>query len=252
MEERAERAERTKNDGDIRMAILKTVAYADLFDFPLKAGEIQRYLHQVEADQIQVDRSLAALVGSESRLNQVDDYYMLPQRERIVETRRERTQTAAQLWPQALHYGHMLARFPYIRMVALTGALAVENAISEDDLDYFIVTEPGRVWLTRAFTLLLVRAEARRGITLCPNYFLSGSALALDQKNLYVAREITQMVPLSGRRVYNQLREQNLWTRDFLPNASGAPNEQAILDREVGWPSTHERTVVLWRARECA
>lgn len=69
--------------------------------------------------------------------------------------------------------------------------------------------------------ILIVRMAARQGITLCPNYFVAERALAFQTHNLYIAREIAQMVPLTGFTMYQRLRHLNRWTGDFLPNAEG-------------------------------
>jgi hypothetical protein len=108
-------------------------------------------------------------------------------------------------------------------MVAVTGSLAVNNVGSHIDIDYFIVTADDYLWLCRAFVIGVVRLAAVRGVTLCPNYFLSERALLLSDRNLYTAHEVTQMIPLSGAPQYTALREANHWTDDYLPNASGLP-----------------------------
>jgi hypothetical protein len=219
---------------ELDQAILKTIAYADIFDFPLKQGEILRYLLAVESSEEILAERLNHLVQVKARLANLGEYYMLPQRESIASIRQSRERVSQKLWPLAVRFGAMLAAFPYVRMVAVTGALAVNNPVDEDDLDYFVVTQPGRVWITRAFTLLLVRLQARRGITICPNYFISENALRLDPQNIYVAREISQMVPLSGRSLYDRLRSENAWTANLLPNASGSPGQMDISHSRQG------------------
>jgi hypothetical protein len=108
-------------------------------------------------------------------------------------------------------------------MLAVTGSLAVNNAESRADIDYFIVTEPGHLWTCRALALAIGRLAARQGFNLCPNYIVTTRALAFPDQNLYAAHEIAQMVPLSGLDVYAEIRRRNAWVADFLPNADGAP-----------------------------
>lgn len=204
-------------------AIVHTVAYVDVFDYPLTAAEIHRYLKGVAAPAGAV---LALLENHQlvpRRLARQGDYFMLPGREEIAAIRQRRAARAAQLWPLARAYGHQIARLPFVHMVAVTGSLAVNNVVKEADIDYLVVTEPGRVWLTRAMTILLVRLAARRGVVLCPNYFLAAHALTFDSHNLYAAHELVQMVPLYGPDVYARLRQANRWTEQFLPNALGQP-----------------------------
>ena len=207
----------------LEQAILQTVAYADVFDYPLTFEEIHRYLVAFVAPP----ETTRAILGNghlvPKRLSRCRGYLTLPGHEAIVELRRTREQIASQLWPRAIHYGHILAQLPFVRMVALTGALAMNNVEADADLDYLIVTAPGRLWVCRALVIVLVRLAAQRGDIICPNYFLTERALNLQERNLFTAHEMTQMVPLSGREVYERMRQINSWTEDFLPNAIGAP-----------------------------
>jgi hypothetical protein len=105
-------------------------------------------------------------------------------------------------------------------MVAVTGALTMDNAEPETDVDYLIVTAPDRLWLCRAMIIILVvKPAARHGIEVCPNYLLSERALSIAEHNLFTAHEMTQMIPLTGLEVYHRMRQINEWTTYFLPNA---------------------------------
>jgi hypothetical protein len=118
----------------------------------------------------------------------------------------------------ALNYGRMLGSLPFIRMVALTGSLAVMNSSRNADFDYMLVTAPNRVWTARAFALLLNRITRLFGHTLCPNLIVSENALAWSVHDIYSARELCQMIPVTGKHVYRMLMDTNQWTKDFLPN----------------------------------
>lgn len=211
-------------DASLIEAIVRTVAYADVFDYPLRADEVHRYLLEREAPASTIKHLLSNGYLVPQRLSRQQDYFALPGRETIVTTRQQRAEIAAALWPLAIYYGRLIARLPFVRMVAVTGSLAVNNADAHADVDYLIVTANDRVWLARACVILVVRlARRRHQLELCPNFILSERALAFPP-TLYNAREIVQMVPLAGLETYHQLRQSNQWTTNFLPNAAGLPD----------------------------
>jgi hypothetical protein len=105
-------------------------------------------------------------------------------------------------------------------MVALTGSLAVMNVSKEADFDYMLITARGRLWTARAFSLLLNRITEKLGHMLCPNLILAETALEWPQHDLYSARELYQMIPITGMDVYERLIQANAWAKEFLPNNS--------------------------------
>jgi hypothetical protein len=222
-------------DNALELAILRTLAYADVFDYPLRPAEVHRYLVGVPASREDVNQAMRAGSLLRNHATQVYGYYTLRGREELVYRRWLRERVSMELWPRAAHYGRLMAGLPFVRMVAVTGALAMNNVAGRVDLDYLIVTEPGRLWLCRSLVILLVRWAGLRGMVICPNYFISENALSISTRNLYTAHELTQMVPLSGLQVYRRMREANRWAQEYLPNALGPPNPfQAIQVDEVG------------------
>jgi hypothetical protein len=203
-------------NGDLRRAVLEALAYSDIFEFPLRLEEIHRFL-PLRASMEEV----ADIVGELGvEIETQGGYYFLARRGKIVELRRERELRSRSLLPLALKYGRILGFLPFIRMVALTGSLAVMNVSKEVDFDYMLVTQPGRLWTARAFALLLNRMTKQLGHTLCPNLIVSEAALEWPLHDLYSARELYQMIPISGMDVYQRLIHANAWAKEFLPNCS--------------------------------
>jgi hypothetical protein len=196
---------------------MATVAYADLFDFPLDAAEVQRDLIGLAASDVQIAGALGQLCRSGELLAD-GAYLVLPGRRGLAETRWERSERAARMWPVAQRLGETLARFPYVRLVAVTGSLAAGNPDVRADIDYLIVTAPGRLWTVRALAILLVRLARQAGVALCPNYLLSTQALALEHQDLFTAHELLQATPVAASAVYRRMLDSNRWAERWLPN----------------------------------
>jgi hypothetical protein len=201
----------------LERAVFEAVAYADVFDFPVTSEEIRQAL-PMTASRAAVAEALAPEGALAGWVSTAGAFRVLAGRESLVEARRRRGEASAGLMRRGVRYGWLLARLPFVRMVAITGSLAVENAEAGDDVDYLIVTAKGRLWLARALAMLIVRLAKLRGLTLCPNYLLSEAALALTERDSYTARELLQMRLVSGSEVYARMLAENAWRREVLPN----------------------------------
>ena len=108
-----------------------------------------------------------------------------------------------------------LSLIPTIKLVALTGSFAANNAKKKDDIDLFIVTSAHTLWLTRPICLLFPKI-------FCFNLWLDESALSVPQSKhtLYTAHEILQAKPLFDRtNIYAKFIYSNPWTQKYLANA---------------------------------
>ena len=210
---------------EIQQAVLQTIKYADIFSYPLTYAEICRYLVSVCAD-IEAVKSAVTSLQEAGQVSVVDDFVCLHGHEQHIITRNTRKEKSAHLWQAARRYAGLIQRLPFVRMVAVTGSLAMDNVDERADIDYLIVTKAGRLWLCRLLIIFLVKwAEKRDHVTLCPNFILSQNALELQSHNLFTARELTQMIPLTGLDIYQHIRQLNAWVDDFLPNAPTAPEK---------------------------
>jgi hypothetical protein len=213
----------------VKEAILRTVAYADVFDYPLTAHEIHRYLAGTQARPSVVQHALGDRLLPCGELVENRGYISLPGRESIVATRLQRQVISGRLWRKGLRYGLAIARLPFVRFVAITGTLAVNNAEYDADIDYLIAVVAGRVWLARQLCLVLVYLGRAERVTICPNYVISTQALDQFERSFFTAHELANMVPLYGLDVHQELLRANAsWAQDYLPNAFSERRAPAV------------------------
>jgi hypothetical protein len=207
----------------VRSGLLLAVAYGDVFDYAMTVDEVQRYLVGRRASAYTVKQLIREEVLQTKRLSQQGEAVCLAGREELFAIRRRRQASAQTRWQAARAYGRILAGLPFVRMVAVTGSLAMDNLEAGGDIDYLVVTAAGRLWLCRAMAILVVRWAALSGVRLCPNYFISQDSLESQPHNLYNAHELAQMVPLNNMELYSRMRASNAWSGWYLPNAQRAP-----------------------------
>ncbi len=210
----------------LEAAVLETLAYFDVFDFAPRLEELHRYLHHVRTSPADLSRALEALLASR-RIHSRNGLFVLAGRRSLLDRRDSTSPENARRLQVAFGYGRLLARLPFIRMVAVTGSVAMQNGGSGSDYDYLLATAAGRVWLGRAFAILLGRWSGLRGATLCPNVILSERALIWSRRDIYSAHELTQMIPVAGLDLYRRFRSFNDWTYAYLPNAADAPRPES-------------------------
>ena len=200
---------------ELDRAILHTVTYAGLFESPLGLEELERSLLDVGADAPLIAERLGRPY-LRRRLTVSGGQVHPAGRERWLAARETRRRHTRRLLERHGRFLRLLARFPFVRLVALSGACAHDNA-ADDDVDVFLVTRRGRAWaVALALTLLAKAAGVRR--TLCLNYIVDEDAMALPERDVFTAFEIVGMKPLAGRSTYRRFVAANRWASGRFPN----------------------------------
>ncbi len=198
----------------LERAILETLAYSDIFEYPLRADEVHRYLPlRANLDDVQSGLNRAPHVDSKN------GFYFLAGRAHLVDIRLQRADASLRPYNWSHRLGRILSLIPFVRMVGLTGSLAMLNLSKAADMDFMLVTAPNRLWTARAFAVTFGRFMRLFGHRICVNLLVTENALLWPQHDLYSAHEMCQMIPITGLDVYHDLRNINQWTERFLPNA---------------------------------
>lgn len=209
-------------------AVLKTLLYADIFDYPLKLYEIHKWLIYKKVTLRQVEKAIEKL-RVKGKAERVKDYCFLTNRRRLVAKRAARAQQSANFLRKAKLIAFILQLIPWIQLIGISGGLAMENADGSDDIDLFIITTKNRMWLSRLILIVIldilrIRRQPKMNSKkasgkLCLNILLEEDKLSQENKDIYVAHEVLQMKPLWFRgKVYQKYLQDNTWVFEFLPN----------------------------------
>lgn len=202
----------------INKNILATLAYFDMFNYPLTRGEIFLFLQQKHS-QYDLDITLRYMVASQSIFN-FGTFYTLKNDTSLVKRRVEGNRKAADLMITARKVSDLLIRFPYVRGIAVSGSLSKNYADDDSDIDLFIITAKNRLWIARTImhTFKKLTFLVNKQHYFCMNYYVDEAELQIKEKNIYTATEVVTLIPLQGDALFEQFFAANSWTQDYLPN----------------------------------
>ncbi len=208
----------------LRERCLATLAYFDLFDYPLTIEELHRYLF---GEQPSPGELKDFLDGHRDIVSRQDGYYFLKGRDLIVVSRDEREKISLQYWKKTRRYLPFIQFVPFVRMVGVCNTLAINNATSESDIDLFIVARKGRLFFVRFLTLLLfaflgVRRHGNKiAGRFCLSFYCDETAMDLEKiqsghEDVYLPYWVLTMRPVYGREAYEKFARDNVWISRYF------------------------------------
>ena len=218
---------------NIRQDIIAALAYFDLFDYPLTQAEIRQFApgqHTARA----VANELRVLL-TEKLVYHNDGLFLLRDEPALVQRRRKGNRQARALLQKATRVARLIAAFPFVRGVAVSGSLSKNYADEDSDIDLFIITAANRLWLARTLLHGLKKLSflVGREQYFCMNYFIDEAGLEIREKNIYTATEIATLLPLQGSAAFDAFFRANNWSLGFLPNHR--LRVSYVQDRKASW-----------------
>ncbi len=248
----------------VEKEILKTISYFNFFGYQPTFAEIYVFL-SIKISKKQLFQSLDILTKKKvifESINTLEEYsknnkkYTLGRYgiEKLQITNYElqslliRQAESKKKLERIQPFINVLSKFSQIKLIGLSGSMAMMNAVKNDDVDLFIITKHNRLFTGRLISLLLaqiigVRRKRMAGGKLqaennkdkvCLNLFFDEAGLRVPKfkRNEYVAHEVLQMKPIINKnQAYERFLEANKWVYGIFPNAKITSSKSQITNK---------------------
>jgi hypothetical protein len=216
------------------LAVLRSVIYASLFDYPLTLEQVCATLVEVRADEPTVAGWWRESEFLQAAIEHRDGLYFPAGRGDLVGTRTRREALSRDLLERDRRLLALVSGMPFVRMVAVSGSLAHLNAEAPADLDLFVITAPHRVWSVTLAVLVTARLLGWRK-RMCLNYVISERALSIAPADLFSANQIIHLRPIVGHEVFAGFIDANPFVRVFYPNfqASAVSDQLSAVSHQL-------------------
>jgi hypothetical protein len=206
----------------LEVAVLRTVAYASLFDYPLTPEQVGASLVGAAADEAAVLACYRSSPWLQAVVEYAEGFLFLRGRRDVVAERRAREIRTRALVTRHRRVLRIICALPFVRLVALSGSAAHGNVGPDGDLDLFVVTAGARVWsVTLAIVAITRLLGCRKAV--CANYVVSERALACDPADLFTANQILHLRVLAGEPLFGAVMAANPFVAAYYPGWRRVP-----------------------------
>ncbi|MDP2647757.1 MAG: hypothetical protein Q8P35_00725 [Candidatus Yanofskybacteria bacterium] len=221
---------------NIRNAILATLAYYDVFEYPLTSFEIYKYLvnpgrieNKTEGvGDIRLANVLAELddMQKTGRIIERNGYFFLSEdRSGNYEKRIDREKLSARKWQKLMRVARWFPLVPYVRGILVSGSMAINNSHGESDFDILVITKAGRLYtcrillsfLTALFGVRRTKDDKIAPDKFCFNHYLTDANLFIPSESLYNAQTYVNLKPVFVcEGVWVKFFLDNLWLNKYV------------------------------------
>jgi hypothetical protein len=228
----------TKNSSSLKQAIRETIAFFDLFDYPMTPFEIWKWLWfpgQEKATSIQ-DIFFMLSGGALARsVEERNGYYFLAGRQNTIEIRNRRYNITDRKFKRAILASRIFKIIPWVKMIAVGNMIGAHNLKEEGDIDLFIIAEEGRVWITRFFCIAIIIFLGLRPQPgdirdkICLSFFITENNMLMNElmikdSDSYFVFWLACLIPIYNKEsTFERFMAANGWVNEFLPNWEPAP-----------------------------
>lgn len=205
--------------------MVATLAWFAVLGRPLSVRELQRLLLKTKANQ----RQIAAALESLGPVVRQREGLWTVRGARVRWPNRKSARWSRRKWRRLRMAVRLLRWVPYLRMIAAANTLADKTIRPDSDIDVFIVTAHGRMYLARTLVtgVLQFFGLRRHGRKvrdrICLSFFVTDGALdlspiAFEPYDIYLAFWVAELEPvLDAGGTHQKFLEANRWAGNFIP-----------------------------------
>lgn len=217
---------------ELEKAIFRTLVYFAYFQFPLTKREV--FLWLLSPGRSYTQEEVASCMKTSEwlkvRIDRAGIYVSLKHCADWVKEREKKYRDAERKHRKAWWAAQFMMCIPGVEGVAVCNSLAWNATNKESDIDFFVVTQPGKVWTARLLTnaplrLLGMRPGEAAQDPLCLSFFTDQDTLNLehvreDGEDWYLAYWVTSLKWIAGpQSLAEKFWMQNAWVKNVLPHA---------------------------------
>ena len=208
------------SNGFVKENVLRTLLYYDIFSHPLNGDELFIFQHRNSLSKPEIQEALKELTSNgESEISHSEGYFYVKPCDHYVKLRKEKEIYSKKMWRIARLVTHIIKRFPFVRAVLVTGTLSKNSSDRKSDLDFMVITEKDRLWISRNLLMLFKKIFLFNSYKyFCINYFITIDRLEIEEKNIFTAHEIAHIKATFNEELMHRFIKSNDWIKKFFPN----------------------------------
>lgn len=210
----------------VKKAIVKTMAFFSLYDLPLHLQGIHQLLYKQQATIGEVEAAIKELESNGKLVRKGELYALKTWDEYRLEANRVEIQKR---WKKVDRYFWLFSIIPFIDHLSIINSLAFGNAHQESDIDFFVVTKPGRLYFVRSIIIVLFRSlgvyKTRTKVNeqFCFGFYVASNhqnlvSVLLEGEDPHFAFWFASFAPLINKSGYQRLINYNHWIYEYFPN----------------------------------
>ncbi len=219
----------------LKKEILLTLAYFDIFSYPLSSFQILKFLKikSTYSDILDVLEDLK----KENKISEYSSFWFLQGKDNLSSERFKKFNYFKRKIKKAKKFSYLISVLPFVRAIFVSNIIGDHNLKNSSDIDFLIITSSKRIWLARFFCTIIAKFlglrpnKKTKKDKICLSFYISEDALNLEnqilnEKDFYFIYWLSGLdLIFSKNNIDKFFYQENQWIKKYLPNFSFFSND---------------------------